>query len=202
MPRKMTVTLQDGSSPILTEGIADNEKQLQAMVKNNVDLIPVEEFGMTGPLMTIGRETNLASGAVDLVAFTMGGDILVIEFKTGPQNSDFRAALGRSDLGRLAEESAADLLVINLQGISYGPMRDPVTALVDYGTGKDVETVIVAGEIVIENGTSSRMDEADIYARAQAAATSGWDDWAARDWANRDVETITPPAFPTRSTGK
>ena len=111
-------------------------------------------------------------------------------------------ALGRPDLGRLAEGSAADLLVIDLQDISYGPMRDPVTALVDFGTGKDVETVIVAGEVVIEGGTSTRVDEADIYARAQAAATAGWDGWAKRDWANRDVETITPPAFPTRSTGK
>jgi cytosine/adenosine deaminase-related metal-dependent hydrolase len=111
-------------------------------------------------------------------------------------------ALGRPDLGRLAEDSAADVVIIDLQDISYGPMRDPVTALVDFGTGKDVETVIVAGEVVIENGTSTRVDEANIVARAQAAATAGWDGWAERDWANRDVETITPPAFPTRSAAK
>ena len=109
MPRKMTITLQDGTTPILTEGIADNELQLQELVKDNVDLIPIEEWGMTGPLMTIGRETNLASGAVDLVALTVGGDILVIEFKTGPQNSDFRSALAQlvdygSDLWKMPFE--------------------------------------------------------------------------------------------------
>jgi hypothetical protein len=36
--------------------------------------------------MVVGRETALPSGRVDLLAVTPTGDVLIIEFKTGPQN--------------------------------------------------------------------------------------------------------------------
>lgn len=91
----MIVVQQDGASPVLTEMLADSEAQLQELVKTNPDLIPIDEFGMTGPLMVVGRETTLASGAVDLVCLARSGELLVIEFKTGPQNSDFRHALAQ-----------------------------------------------------------------------------------------------------------
>jgi hypothetical protein len=64
---------------------------------------------MTGPLMVIGRETTLPSGAVDLVALARGGELLIIEFKTGPQNTDFRRVLAQlldygSDIWRITYE--------------------------------------------------------------------------------------------------
>lgn len=46
-------------------------------------------------MLIVGRETSLPSGAVDLVGMARNGAILVIEFKTGPQNSDFRHALAQ-----------------------------------------------------------------------------------------------------------
>jgi len=95
MPRKIVVQLQDGGAPVLQEVKAADELQLQELVKDNPDLLPVEEFGMTGPLMVIGRETTLPSGAVDLVALARSGEILIVEFKTGPQNPDFRGALAQ-----------------------------------------------------------------------------------------------------------
>lgn len=45
--------------------------------------------------MIVGRETGLPSGAVDLVGIARNGAILVIRFKTGPQNSDFRHTLAQ-----------------------------------------------------------------------------------------------------------
>lgn len=96
MARKVMVQREDGSSPVLTEIMAENEAQLQETVKDNPDLLPVDEFGMTGPLMVVGRETALPSGALDLLCATRGGDLLIVEFKTGPQNSDFRSVLAQS----------------------------------------------------------------------------------------------------------
>lgn len=95
MPRKMLAQLSTGSSPLLTEVLAENEEQLQTIMKENPDLLPVDEFGMIGPLLVVGRETTLASGYVDLVCLTRGGDLLIAEFKTGPQNPDFRHALAQ-----------------------------------------------------------------------------------------------------------
>jgi 5-methylthioadenosine/S-adenosylhomocysteine deaminase len=107
-------------------------------------------------------------------------------------------ALGRNDLGRLAVGAKADLVIINLRTTRYGPVRDPINALVEYGSGADVETVIVDGEVVIENGRSTRIDEPELFAQAEAGAKRAWDNWAARDWNGRTVEQIIPPAFPTR----
>jgi len=107
-------------------------------------------------------------------------------------------ALGREDLGRIAEGAKADVVIVNLRNLRYGPVRDPVTALVEYGSGADVETVLVDGEVVVENGHSTRIDETDLLNRAAAGAKRAWDNWPERDWAGRKTEEIVPPAFPTR----
>lgn len=104
------VQREHGSRPVLmTETLADNEAQLQEIMKENPDLLPVDEFGMIDPLMVVGRETTLPSGAVDLLCVARGGELLVVEFKTGPQNSDFRRVLAQlldygSDLWRMSYE--------------------------------------------------------------------------------------------------
>jgi len=107
-------------------------------------------------------------------------------------------ALGRKDLGRLAVGAKADVVIINLRTTRYGPARDPINALVEYGSGADVETIIVDGEVVVENGRSTRIDEAELFAQAETGAKRAWDNWAERDWAGRMTEDIIPPAFPTR----
>jgi cytosine/adenosine deaminase-related metal-dependent hydrolase len=107
-------------------------------------------------------------------------------------------ALGRNDLGKLTPGAKADVTIIDLRTTRYGPARDPITALVEYGGGADVDTVLVNGEVVIEKGRSTRIDEDGLYARADTAAKRAWDNWSKRDWAGRTVEEILPPAFPTR----
>ena len=107
-------------------------------------------------------------------------------------------ALGRDDLGKIAPGAKADIVIVDLRTTRYGPARDPINALVEYGSGADVDTVLVNGEVVIEAGRSTRIDEAELYARADAAAKKAWDNWSKRDWAGRTVEEIMPPAFSTR----
>jgi cytosine/adenosine deaminase-related metal-dependent hydrolase len=107
-------------------------------------------------------------------------------------------ALGRSDLGRLAPGAKADVVILNLRTPRLGPMRDPINALVEYGSGADVETVIVDGEVVVDKGRSTRIKDDELLAQAEAGAKRAWDNWAARDWNSRTVEQIIPPAFPTR----
>ena len=95
MARKIMVWQEGESKSFLTEILADDEAQLQEIMKDNPDLLPIDEFGMTGPLMVVGRETTLPSGALDLLAVTQSGELLLVEFKTGPQNSDFRHVLAQ-----------------------------------------------------------------------------------------------------------
>ncbi len=117
MPRKIMVQLNDGSRPVLSETLAESEAQLQKILQDHPELLPIDEFGMTGPLMVVGRETVLASGAVDLVGMARTGEIVVIEFKTGPQNPDFRHTLAQlldfgSDLWRMSYEEFESTVAI------------------------------------------------------------------------------------------
>lgn len=105
--RKMMVWREDGERSLLSEVAVDDEAQIQEIVKDNPELLPVDELGIDGPLMVVGRETSLPSGAMDLVALARSGELLLIEFKTGPQNSDFRRVLAQlfdygSDLWRMS----------------------------------------------------------------------------------------------------
>ena len=102
MARRM-ILLNEGGEVMLSEVDAENEAQLQDRLKDSPGLLPLEEFGLPDPLLVVGRETSLPSGAADLLALAPTGDILVVEMKTGPQNSDFRAALAQ------ATDDGADL---------------------------------------------------------------------------------------------
>jgi hypothetical protein len=84
-----------GSAFDLTEAPAENEHHLQEVMKESPKLLPVDDLGITGPLVVVGRETSVASGSIDLVGVVPSGDLVLVEFKTGPQNPDFRHALAQ-----------------------------------------------------------------------------------------------------------
>jgi hypothetical protein len=100
---------RDGQAFDLVEVAAPNEHHLQEIVKAQPQLIPAEDLGIDGDLLVVGRETTLASGLIDLLCLSRSGEIVLIEFKTGPQNPDFRHALAQvidygSDLWRMGIE--------------------------------------------------------------------------------------------------
>lgn len=108
MPRRVLME-RDGGTFDLIESPAANEHQLQEVMKSQPQLIPSDDLGIDGDLLVVGRETALASGYIDLLCLSRAGDIVLIEFKTGPQNPDFRHALAQlidygSDLWRLSVE--------------------------------------------------------------------------------------------------
>lgn len=96
MGRKIIVVGDGEHRTMLDEVPADNEAQLQATLAAHPELLPIEEFGLEGPLLVLGKETSLPSGAADLVGAAKGGELVVAEFKTGPQNPDFRHALAQA----------------------------------------------------------------------------------------------------------
>lgn len=108
MPRRVLMQ-RDGETFDLVESPAPNEHHLQEVMKSQPQLIPADDLGIDGDLLVVGRETALASGYIDLLCISRAGDVVLIEFKTGPQNPDFRHALAQlidygSDLWRLSLE--------------------------------------------------------------------------------------------------
>ena len=63
------------------------------------------------------------------------------------------AAMGLdSEIGTLTPGKAADLILIRTDGLNFAPLNDPVAAVVLHAHACDVETVLVAGEIVKRDG--------------------------------------------------
>jgi 5-methylthioadenosine/S-adenosylhomocysteine deaminase len=74
------------------------------------------------------------------------------------------------DLGAITSGRKADLVLLRADSVFLRPLADPLTALVYAETGASVDTVLIDGRAVLENGRVTTLDEARIYARAQEAA--------------------------------
>ena len=130
MPRRMVLVTADGATPVLNEVAAHDEAQLQQRLTANPDVIPIEEFGWTGPLMVVGRETVLPSGSVDLIGVARSGEILIAEFKIGPKNPDFRHALAQAvdygaDIWRMSMDEFDAAVVSRYFNGPYCPSGSP-----------------------------------------------------------------------------
>lgn len=95
MSRRLSFRLGAEPRRVIEEVEADDEHQLQERLKDEPWLLPVDELDLQGPVLVIGRETTLPSGSVDLLALSREGRPLIVEFKTGLQNGDFRSALAQ-----------------------------------------------------------------------------------------------------------
>lgn len=148
------VRLLGDATELLSE-IETQEKPLQLLVRDHPDLLPIDEFGMQGPLLVVGREISLASGSVDLVAVARSGELLVVEFKTGPQNPDFRAVLAQlmdygSDLWEMtlaAFEQAVAVRFFNSASRAHGG-RQRVDLAPAGGASPDGPHVSGGGEVM------------------------------------------------------
>ena len=94
----------------------------------------------------------------------------VLEFST----INGAKALGL-DVGEIKEGKSADLIILDLKDISLRPIttKDSVINNIVYSTtGNSVETVIVNGEIVMENRKIRTLDEEKIVKRAESLVKS------------------------------
>jgi cytosine/adenosine deaminase-related metal-dependent hydrolase len=126
-------------------------------------------------------------------------------FRVGRPQDVFDAAtlggahhLGRDDLGRLAPGAKADIIVVDLRHLHYGAVHDPIKALVECGTGRDVETVIVDGQVLVEGGRAVRVDEQALLRDVQAEGERLWSAIPQWHWTARPLDEIVPPSYPIR----
>jgi cytosine/adenosine deaminase-related metal-dependent hydrolase len=131
----------------------------------------------------MSRDLRAASAAEVFEAATLGG----------------ARAVGREDLGRLAPGAKADIVVIDLESrdsLRFGPVRDPIHALVECGIGDDVATVIVDGVVRMRDRVIPGVDIGSLRRQAQAAGEAVWDGVAQWDALGRNAEQMSPWSFP------
>ncbi len=105
-------------------------------------------------------------------------------------------ALGRDEIGRLAPGAKADVVVLNLDKIAVGPYIDPIRAIVNCASGRDIETVIVDGEAVLEDGRLTRVDEDALLAEAKRITERDLRKIAAENWPGKTLDEVAPPSYP------
>jgi cytosine/adenosine deaminase-related metal-dependent hydrolase len=105
-------------------------------------------------------------------------------------------ALGRPDLGRLRPGAKADLTVIRLDAFEMGQVFDPIQALVLAGSGRDVDTVVVDGRIVMRGRQLPGIDLDRLRDRAQAQYEKLMASYPERAPGRPPVSRIFSPSFP------
>ena len=77
-------------------------------------------------------------------------------------------ALGmENEIGSLEKGKKADVIVIDMSGVDWIPVHNPIQNLVYSASGHSVQTVIVDGRVVMENREMVDVDERKILAECQ-----------------------------------
>ena len=110
-------------------------------------------------------------------------------------------ALGRDDLGRLAPGARADIVIVDLRGVHFGAVHDPIRSLVEYASGTDIDTVIVDGRTLIEGRRAVALDERALLASVQESGERAWASTADWHWNHATVDEIAPMSYPVAPRG-
>ncbi len=105
-------------------------------------------------------------------------------------------ALGRADLGRIEPGAKADIFIADLRKVHVGPVVDPILALIHEANASDIETVIVDGKIVIDEGWHTRINEGWLIEQGERVGRKQRAAMAARNWQGKSEEEIFVQTLP------
>lgn len=105
-------------------------------------------------------------------------------------------ALGRGDLGRLQPGARADIAVFALDDTAMTPAIDPITTLVNGGSGKVTKAVFVDGRLSMRDRQVAGLDLAAAQARAQTQFDGLVAKYPHRTWGHPPVAEIFPASYP------
>ncbi len=128
----------------------------------------------------VDRQTEVATAADVFNSATLGG----------------AKAMGRDDLGRIATGAKADLLLWDAGSLFMAPLRDPIRNLVYSAQPEDLNTVIIDGQIRMQDREIPGVNMASLAADLQAAGERMWANVNRGDWAKRTIDQLAPQTFP------
>ncbi|RWC61825.1 amidohydrolase [Mesorhizobium sp.] len=102
-----------------------------------------------------------------------------------------RTALLQDEIGSLEPGKKADLLILDMQTANFTPLNDVRNHLVYCEEGSSIEKVFVNGEMVVENGKLTKVDEKALLAELRAMMPEFIEYTGGVEAANHELE----PAF-------
>ncbi len=161
-----------------------------------------DRYLKAGINMGIGTDTFPKDIISDMRFAALASRIAEKSFMAGHPRDVFNAItlggatmLGRNDLGRLANGAKADITIVNLRNIAFGAVRDPVRSLMETAVSRDVRTVIVDGETLVDDGKYLRLDEEELLEKVQAKGEQVWASLPQWHWTGKHIDEIVPPSF-------
>jgi 5-methylthioadenosine/S-adenosylhomocysteine deaminase len=165
------------------------EEDIDILAKNNVHVVtnpisnmklgngfaPVPKLLSAGVNVALGTDSAASNNSLnlfrDLSALTLihkgeSKDPTAVSAKEGFLMATLRGAkaLGlASATGSIEVGKAADLVVLNLDTPNFYPRNNLISALSYSATGKEVETVIIGGEIVMDKNGFKTIDAERVY---------------------------------------
>jgi 5-methylthioadenosine/S-adenosylhomocysteine deaminase len=166
--------------------LTDNEIQLLSKAKSTVIHNPTSNSVITdgvAPVSVLLKEgVNVALGTdtyLDMLSAmrfaiclqkvtTMNPDSLNAKTVLKMATIDGARGLGlEKEIGSLRVGKKADVTVVNLKRTNVTPVYNPVVSLVYFSQPRDVETVIVNGRILMDEGEIKSVDEEEILEQSQ-----------------------------------
>jgi 5-methylthioadenosine/S-adenosylhomocysteine deaminase len=135
-----------------------------------------------GVLVGIGTDGAPANNRMSLIDELWAATLLQKGLRLDPTVLDARTAfalatrngaraLGLADeIGSLEPGKAADLVLVDPRTVNMIPIHDPVSAIVTAMKSENVRSVMCAGRWLLEDGSITVVDEAEVLAEAQARA--------------------------------
>ena len=146
-------------------------------------IAPTHKLRAAGAKLTLGTD-NMHADMVE----TMRWALAVGRIQVGAVTADWQPstvfematlggarAMGLEDqIGSLEVGKQADLVAFDFRRPHLTPMVNPLGNLVHVAHGRDVELVIVDGDVVVEDGAPTKVDAATIRREAEAAIAALW----------------------------
>ncbi len=142
---------------------------------------PVRKMLHAGVPVGLGVDGSASNDSSDMLG-ELRSCLLIHRIKSGvdsmPVKDVIRMAcrggarvLGRDDIGSLEPGKAADLVLWDLTGLGHaGALHDPLGALLLAGDSHLARMVLVNGQVVVDQGRLTRVDEKELAARANGIA--------------------------------
>ena len=105
-------------------------------------------------------------------------------------------ALMRDDLGRIAPNKKADLVLVDLTVPQMRPARDPLRSFVYHAGDRAVRDVYVDGQQVVADGKVLTLDQNNAADRLAVAQRRMMERVPGRDYRGRSAEEISPLSLP------
>jgi len=147
-------------------------------------IAPIPEMLQAGVNVGLGTDAATCSNDYDMVramrwasflhkARCLDPEIMPCETVLEMATLNGAKAMGlEGEIGSLEVGKRADFIALDMNKPHLTPAPNPVSALVSAATGKDVDTVVIGGKVVVQGGRCLTLDEERILAEARERAKS------------------------------